>query len=101
MLKHIRITSDGVIVDADRSVHTTRRGEGGLDKVQWQVQGAGNEKYQIRFGYLSGSPFQAESPHIIDLPHPPLAVSQDPRRYKYDVLKNGTVTDDPDVIIDS
>jgi hypothetical protein len=103
MLKQVRIGRDGKIVDADRVVHTTRKGDDGADRVQWLAPGGGSANYQIRFGYLDGSPFQDSSgkPHIIDVPHSPLPVTQGPKRYKYDVLSNGVVVDDPDVIIDS
>jgi hypothetical protein len=101
MLKQIRIGRDGKIVQGDRVVHTTRKGDDGPDRVQWLAPGGGSANYQIRFGYLNGSPFQGGKPHIIDVPHAPLEVTQDPDTYKYDVLSNGVVIDDPDVIIDS
>jgi hypothetical protein len=99
MVKHIRIDGGGRIVDADRRVHVTKRGSDGADRVQWLAPGGGGN-YEIDFNYLAGSPFQ-NGKQRISLPSPPLVVTQAPGNYKYDVLKDGAVTDDPDVIIDS
>lgn len=104
MLKQIRIGTDGRIVDADRRVHTTKdMSKGGPDQVQWIAPGAG--RYTIRFHDLAGSPFAAgyspANPHNIPIPQgAPLPVTQGAGTYKYDVISNGTATDDPDVIIE-
>jgi hypothetical protein len=99
MVKHIRIGSDGKIVDSDRRVHVSRRGPDGADRVQWLPPGGGGN-YEIDFKYLNGSPFQPGQQRI-RVPSAPLEVTQPPKVYKYDVLKDNVVIDDPDVIIDS
>ena len=97
MVKQVRIGRDGKIVDADRTVKTTKDpNKGGPDQVHWITLGGGN--YTISF---QDSPFQPGSQKIA-VPGGAQTVSQGTREYKYDVLdSSGAVVDDPDVIIDS
>lgn len=97
MVKQVRIGRDGKIVDADRTVSTTKDpGKGGPDLVHWITLGGGN--YVISF---QNSPFRPGAQKIA-VPGGAETVTQSIGRYKYDVLdSNGNVLDDPDVIIDS
>lgn len=103
MLKQIRILPDGTIARPDRRIRTTRDPlQGGPDYVQWVLLGGDTATYEIRFEGLAGSPFQ-EGKQRIPVPSSgsgALPVSQKPREYKYNVYREGTLTDDPDVIIE-
>jgi len=117
MVKQIRIGTAGIVISADRRTHVTRNGPaipdqdgeppqaGGADQVKWlRVGGSGT--WTVRFGHPQGSPFAPghgpANPHDITVPPGgPLAVTQGPGTYKYDVLDSaGNLKDDPDVVID-
>ena len=100
MLKQVRIQADGIVVDADRSTHVTKRqGNDGPDKVQWIRTPGNSGTFRVHF---DSSPFMA-GPQDFPVPGPPSGgASQPVGSYKYSVFNaNNVVTDDPDVDIDS
>jgi len=103
-LSQVRIdATTGEVIQADRRVHVTTG-----DTVHFLAVGGNPTGLTVSFHYRAGSPFAPghgpTNPQLINLPNPPIPVTAaaDPcgKTYKYDVLKNGAVTDDPDVIIE-
>ena len=106
MSKEIRIKgSTGYVVDADRTIHTTKaKSNGGPDGVRWKIVGKGGP-FTIHFVH---SPFDSAA-GAQDISVSKITGASFTRTvaapvddYKYSVFDSkGNETDDPNVIIDS
>lgn len=101
MTKQVRIDASGKVVNADRTVHTTKNpANGGPDRVHFIVTPGNGGKFRVDFSaYLQGSPFEQIS---VSVPNDGAQeVTGNEGTYKYDVYDSGgKLTDDPNVIID-